>query len=78
MLNTLIHKFCFRQVFGPLNKINHLLDSTSDDLGPRCPGIYQVSCSCGLAYVGQTRSTVVERCEEHAWHIDFINMRSLA
>lgn len=53
---------------GP--KLKQLLGSTKDKI-PKIErsGIYEVTCSCGLKYFGQTKRQVLTRYKEHCRHV---------
>lgn len=49
------------------------MHSDKDPLGLQVPGAYQIACSCGKVYVGQTGKTASNRAQEHKCHLKLGN-----
>jgi hypothetical protein len=75
-INTLIHPLfkcgqCFQQLFSMVKEI----------ISPKSHrGIYQIPCTCGKTYIGETWRTINTRIKEHKTYITHnrVNKSSLA
>jgi hypothetical protein len=53
-------------VFKPYKTLKQLFRTAKDKSDPMLgPGVYQIPCSCGKSYIGQTGRTFKERLKEH-------------
>lgn len=52
-------------MFKPPTKIRHYLRSVKDNIPLRTQGVYEVPCSCGSSYIGQTKRSIGVRLNEH-------------
>lgn len=64
-IGKLLNKLSIRTVFTPNTKIAQLLRSPKDSFPLEKPGVYKIDCSCGSAYIGQTKRTITSRVKEH-------------
>jgi len=53
----------------PPRKAASFLQSIKDDLNLKTPGIYSISCECGMVYIGQTEHSIEIRIKEQYQHI---------
>ena len=61
-----IQKFGFRVAFKTGPNLNSILCKNKDKLMPNSyPGVYELKCSCGSAYNGETKKKVITRSIEH-------------
>lgn len=68
-LTRFLRRKGLRVVSWPLHKIKQLLSSLQDPRGRNVPGVYQIPCEFGEAYVGQTGQSAEVRRQEHQWHL---------
>ena len=54
--------------FRPPPKLRSQLVTAKDPCGLQTPGIYEIPCTCGLVYVGETGRTIGTRLKEHQRH----------
>jgi hypothetical protein len=55
-----------KTVFKPHKTLKQLFRTTKDKSDPMLgPGVYQIPCSCGKSYIGQTGRTFKARLKEH-------------
>jgi hypothetical protein len=53
-------------VFAPPNTIRRFVDSAKDAMDPRqMKGVYEIPCSCGMVYIGETRRSLNVHLKEH-------------
>ncbi|XP_063625255.1 uncharacterized protein LOC134796991 [Cydia splendana] len=64
-VGSVLKKFSIKTVYTPLSKVASLLRSPKDVIPYQNPGVYKIECSCGSAYIGQTKRSVQERVKEH-------------
>ena len=61
-----MQKFGFRVAFKTGPKLKNILCKNKDKLTPNSyPGVYELKCSCGLVYNGETKKKVITRSIEH-------------
>ena len=60
-----IKRYGYQIAFYPLTQIKNLSTLKDPVLKMDKPGIYQLECSCGDIYVGQSGRTISERLKEH-------------
>lgn len=62
---NILRKYAVKTIFTPFRKVAQMLRSPKDNFPLEKPGVYKVDCSCGMAYIGQTKRTVACRISEH-------------
>ncbi|XP_047995573.1 uncharacterized protein LOC125233560 [Leguminivora glycinivorella] len=60
-VGSVLRKVSIKTVYTPLSKVASLLRSPKDVIPYQSPGVYKIDCSCGSAYIGQTKRSVQER-----------------
>ena len=61
-----IQKFGFRVAFKTGPNLKNILCKNKDKLIPNSyPGVYELKCSCGSVYNGETKKKVITRSIEH-------------
>jgi hypothetical protein len=62
----LLAKKNIKTVFKPYKTLKQLFRTTKDKSDPMLgPRVYQIPCSCGKSYIGQTGRTFKARLKEH-------------
>ena len=61
-----LKKWKIKSVFTAPGKVKQLIGNVKDP-NPELvtPGVYEIPCSCGMVYIGQTGRSVRERLNEH-------------
>lgn len=78
-IGRLLRRADIRPVFHARNKIGGSLVQVKDRPDPlQDAGVYEIPCSCGLVYIGQTGRTVEERMREHMRHDRLHNIHKSA
>jgi len=55
-----------KTLFKPCKTLKQLFKVVKDKLDPMLgPGVYQIPCSCGKSYIGQTSRALITRLKEH-------------
>ena len=61
-----IQKFGFRVAFQTGPNLKNILCKNKDKLIPNSsPGVYELKCSCGSVYNGETKKKIISRSIEH-------------
>jgi hypothetical protein len=61
----MLAKYNIKSVAPSAKKIAGYLPPYKEKLGLRTPGIYTISCECGMVYIGQSGQTIQLRIKEH-------------
>ena len=62
----ILYKMNNKTFFKPHQTLNQLFRSTKDKNDPLSgPGVYEIPCSCGKSYIGQTGRSFKTQLEEH-------------
>ena len=64
-ISKMLNKFDIKTIFKPTQNIARSLRPVKDVIPLQTPGVYKIECSCGLAYVGQTKRPIATRLMEH-------------
>ncbi|MGR8252494.1 GIY-YIG nuclease family protein, partial [Escherichia coli] len=64
-IGCLMSKYSIKTIYTPPSKVSNILRTPKDIIPYQTPGIYKIDCSCGKAYIGQTKRTIAERVKEH-------------
>jgi len=58
-IGRILNKYNIQTVFKPTKKIGQILRNPKDQRLPlSSAGVYKIPCSCGKAYIGETRRMV--------------------
>jgi hypothetical protein len=60
-ISRLLAKYNIKTVHIPQKKNIHMFRLVKDELGLKVPGLYQIPCECGKAYVGQTGRSMLDK-----------------
>ena len=76
---NILKKKDIRVVFAPPNSVKNLLNKAKDLVDPRNhKGVYKIPCSCGEAYIGETRRSIETRLKEHSADLRYDRIKSSA
>ena len=65
-LRHALKKVGYKAVFTSGRRLKDILCNNKCQLTPHSdPGVYQLDCSCGATYIGETKKKVLSRCIEH-------------
>jgi len=64
-IKRVLKKYDIDSIFRPPAKIKQLLRSPKDHIPWSRPGVYEVPCSCGKSYIGETKRSLSIRLNEH-------------
>jgi hypothetical protein len=65
-ISKILAKKNIKTLFKPYKTLKHLFRTTKDKPDPMLgPGVYQIPCSCGKSYIGQTGRSFKSRLKEH-------------
>ena len=64
----ILKSFNFSTVFSPVNKMQ-FTNLKDPIISLNSWGIYQVSCQCGLSYIGQTKRALKQHLKEHEVYV---------
>jgi len=67
-IERILRKHELKTVFKPMNKLQTLLRPVKDIIPLATPGVYEIPCSCGAVYVGETKRLISTRLQEHIRH----------
>jgi hypothetical protein len=71
-------RLSIRTIFRPHTKIRQVLRSPKDRDPLGSPGVYEIPCGCGKAYVGETGRNVSTRLLEHIRNVKKMDVRNSA
>ncbi|XP_048004313.1 uncharacterized protein LOC125240463 [Leguminivora glycinivorella] len=71
-------RFSMRTIFRPHTKVRQVLRSPKDKDPLGSPGVYEIPCDCGRAYVGETGRNVSARLSEHIRSVKNMDTRNSA
>lgn len=64
-LGRIFKKHSIKTVFKPPSKIKDFLRPAKDKIPLSTPGVYEIPCSCGDVYIGETKRLISTRVKEH-------------
>lgn len=65
-ISRIFEKSKIRTIFTPGNKISNSVVQIKDSTGKlQMPGVYEIPCSCGRVYIGETGRSIETRISEH-------------
>ncbi|XP_050528175.1 uncharacterized protein LOC126898277 [Daktulosphaira vitifoliae] len=71
-ISRIAQKFKLRTVFKPNTVAGSLLRNPKDKLPEmQTPGVYEIPCSCGKSYIGQTGRAIATRIKEHEKDVEY-------
>ncbi|XP_050544291.1 uncharacterized protein LOC126907220 [Daktulosphaira vitifoliae] len=71
-ISRIAQKFKLRTVFKPNTVAGSLLRNPIDKLPEmQTPGVYEIPCSCGKSYIGQTGRAIATRIKEHEKDVEY-------
>jgi len=66
-----MRKYDIKTVFNANIKIESSFGNSKDKIpGMQTPGVYEIPCSCGKSYIGQTGRAIEIRIKEHEKDVD--------
>lgn len=69
-VSKILHQAGTKPIFQSSTKIRHTLGSTKDTIDKlNSTSVYEISCECGLVYIGETGCLISARISEHKWYI---------
>ncbi|XP_050525411.1 uncharacterized protein LOC126896547 [Daktulosphaira vitifoliae] len=71
-ISRIAQKFKLRTVFKPNTVAGSLFRNPKDKLPEmQTPGVYEIPCSCGKSYTGQTGRAIATRIKEHEIDVEY-------
>lgn len=64
-IGKILSKHNIKTIFKPPPKVREFLSSPKDKIPLNTPGVYNVPCSCGKSYIGETKRSISIRLKEH-------------
>lgn len=71
-IGRILSKHKIKVAYNTTTKIKNLLNPLKDKIPYNTCGVYQVPCTCGKVYIGETGRTIDTRLKEHKRHLRLI------